>query len=197
MPGKSRGIDTYATRHCPVVIYRDNELVAAYKSISECARALEITPAKVKHYLCYAELYNGLDLDIPADSIYIAKQETVMRKKGFKTIVRIVRQDRPKKPVRRFERLYIGGNMQIRPLDTNVLLEKEEEKKTNSGIILIKNETNPGLLIGEIKAVGENVESVKVGQRVLYQDADTTPITVDGKTLYIVDDCNLFAVVAG
>lgn len=197
MAGKSRSIDTYATRHCPVVIFKNDEQVAKYQSISKCARALGITCARVKHYLCYPELYKGMDLDIPAESIYIARPETVMRKKGFKTIVRIVRQDRPKKPVRKFERLYIGGNMQIRPLDTNVLLQKEEEEKTSSGIILVKNEANPGLLIGEIKAIGENVDTVKPGQRVLYQDADTTPVTMDGKTMYIVDQSNLFAIVTG
>lgn len=197
MSGRSRGIDTYATRHCPVVIFQDDKQVATYKSISDCARALKITPAKVKHYLCYDELYNGMELDIPAESIYLAKSETVMRKKGFKKIVRIIRSDRPKKTIRKFERLYIGGIMQIRPLDTNILIEKEEEEKTSSGIILVKKEDNPGLVIGKIKAVGDKVETVKVEDRVLYQDSDTTPVTVDGKTLYIVDECNIFAIVTG
>jgi len=48
MAGKSRGIDTYATRHCPVVIYRNEKKVAEYPSISECAKKMGMTPAKVK-----------------------------------------------------------------------------------------------------------------------------------------------------
>lgn len=197
MAGKSRGIDTYATRHCPVVIYRNEKKVAEYPSISECAKKMGMTPAKVKHFLHYPELYNELDFDIPVTSIYETKIETVVRKRGLKKIVRIVRGDRPKKPVRRFERVYIGGNMKIRPLDTNILIEKEEEKKTKSGLILIENDNYSGLSIGTIKAIGENVESVKVGDKVLYQDADTTPVTMDGKTLYIVEQGNLFGVITG
>ena len=87
--------------------------------------------------------------------------------------------------------------MKIRPLDTNILLEKEEEKKTKSGLILIENDNYSGLSIGTIKAIGENVESVKVGDKVLYQDADTTPVTMDGKTLYIVEQGNLFGIITG
>ncbi len=195
MSGKSRGIDTYATRHCPVVIFRENEKVAEYSSISECAKDIGITPSKVKHLLYYQELYKGLDFDIPGTSIYEAKLERVARKRGMKTIVRIIRRDRPKKAIRRFERFYIGGKMQIRPLDTNVLLEKDEERKTSSGIILLENKDYSGLTIGIVKAVGERVETIKTGQKVLYQDSDTTPVTVDGKTLHIVDICNLFAIV--
>lgn len=87
--------------------------------------------------------------------------------------------------------------MQIKPLDMNVLLEKEEEEKTSSGLILIKSDNYSGLSIGVIKAVGENVEAVEVGQKVLYQEADTTPVTVDRNTLYIVDQGNLFGIVTG
>jgi len=197
MSGKSRGIDTYATRHCPVVIFKGDKKVAEYDSISECAKRMGMTPAKVKHYLYYPELYKGLDFDIPVSSVYEAKKESVVRKRGMKNIIRIVRRDRPKKAIRRFERFYIGGKMQIKPLDMNVLLEKEEEEKTSSGLILIKSDNYSGLSIGVIKAVGENVEAVEVGQKVLYQEADTTPVTVDGNTLYIVEQGNLFGIVTG
>lgn len=197
MSEKSRGIDTWATRHCPVVIFNGNNIVSEYASISDCAKDLHITPAKVKHYLHYSELFKGLEFDIPASSIYETKLETVVRKRGMKNVVRIVRRDKQKRPVRRFERIYKEGKMIIRPLEDNVLLAKCAEKKTASGLILIENEDYSGLTIGEIRAIGENVDKVKVGDKVLYQDADTTQVTVDGENLFIVAQGNLFATLEG
>lgn len=61
------------------------------------------------------------------------------------------------------------GNIKIRPLFDNVIVEKDEvEEKTKTGIIVQNSDENPAL-VGKVISVGKDVEEeIKPGDKIMY-----------------------------
>lgn len=88
--------------------------------------------------------------------------------------------------------------MAIKPLAGYVLVRREEVSSTTaSGIILTGNDEKP--LRGEILAVGPTKDGsaaqVAVGQTVIFKKYGPTEIDVDGETLLLLEEEDIFAIV--
>ena len=96
--------------------------------------------------------------------------------------------------------------MKIRPLHDRVIVKrKEAENKTASGII-IPDTAKEKPIEGEIIAVGAGRRKddgqlipldVKVGNRVLFGKYKGTEITIDGETLLMMKEDDIFGIIEG
>ncbi len=85
--------------------------------------------------------------------------------------------------------------MNVQPLGMRVLVRPiEQEAKTASGLIL-PDSAKEKPQIGEVVAVGDEVEMVKVGQKILFPKYTGTEIKLDGVDHIIMEDGDLLAVV--
>jgi chaperonin GroES len=83
----------------------------------------------------------------------------------------------------------------IVPINNLVLVEiLLEEQKTTSGIIISNDKQSPTTKKGIIISVGNLVEEVEIGQVVIMEQFEGTPINKDGKKYVIVEECNILAV---
>lgn len=83
----------------------------------------------------------------------------------------------------------------IQPLADYIVTQTEEaSKKTASGFYLPDKATEKPQ-IAKVLAVGSNVKSVKVGDRVIYKTYSTTEFKVDGKDYTIVKEEDILATV--
>lgn len=81
----------------------------------------------------------------------------------------------------------------IKPLADRVVVVREEAKtKTASGIYLPESAKEQTALC-EVKAVGPDVKTVKVGDRVVYGGYNTTELKVDGIEYVIVKEEDILA----
>lgn len=62
----------------------------------------------------------------------------------------------------------------VRAVMDRVFIRLEQEKTTKGGVILADNVDNPRT-VGIIESVGEDVKSVKVGEKVLFHVFDELP----------------------
>lgn len=75
-----------------------------------------------------------------------------------------------------------------KPLGARIVATPEQpEAKTASGIVLA-NAAVKKPFIAEIVAIGPDVEHLEIGNRIIYKAADTTPITIDGTELIIINE---------
>ena len=85
--------------------------------------------------------------------------------------------------------------MNVQPLGMRVLVRPiEQEAKTASGLIL-PDSAKEKPQIGEVVAIGDEVEMVKVGQKILFPKYTGTEIKLDGVDHIIMEDGDLLAVV--
>jgi chaperonin GroES len=84
----------------------------------------------------------------------------------------------------------------IQPLaDYVVALPEEAESKTASGLYIPESATEKPKT-SKVVAVGKDVKSVKVGDRIVYGGYTNTDIKVDGKDYQIIKEENIYATVA-
>lgn len=95
--------------------------------------------------------------------------------------------------------------MNIKPLHDRVVVRRIEEDSTSAGGIIIPDNAQEKPMQGEIVAVGPgktrkdgNVQalSVNVGDKVLFGKYAGTEVKVDGETLMVMREDDLFAVIA-
>jgi co-chaperonin GroES (HSP10) len=83
----------------------------------------------------------------------------------------------------------------MKPLGLVVAVKpvKEEEQKTEGGIIIVKGQepTSAGVVV----AVGRSVESVKETDRVIYPSSAGTKITAGGEEILLIHEERLLAIV--
>ena len=84
--------------------------------------------------------------------------------------------------------------MAIKPLKDRIVALKEEPKtKTASGILLGEAKEAPAYAV--VESVGEEVKSVKKGDKILYKEYSTTNIKIDNKDYIIVEEKDILATV--
>ena len=84
--------------------------------------------------------------------------------------------------------------MAIKLLKDRVVAVKEEPKlKTASGILLGEAKETPAYAV--VESVGEEVKSVKKGDKILYKEYSTTNIKIDNKDYIIVEEKDILATV--
>ena len=83
----------------------------------------------------------------------------------------------------------------IKPLaDRVVAVRAEVATKTASGLYLPDNAKEKPVM-AEIKAVGPDVKSLKVGDRIVYKEYSTTELKIDGTEYLIVKEEDVLATV--
>jgi chaperonin GroES len=83
----------------------------------------------------------------------------------------------------------------LQPLaDYVVALPEEAEAKTASGFY-VPESAKEKPKISKVVAVGKEVKSVKVGDRIVYGGYTNTDIKVDGKDYQIIKEENIYATV--
>ena len=88
------------------------------------------------------------------------------------------------------------ANVPIQPLEDYIVVQLEEaQSKTASGLFLPENAKEKPKT-AKVVAVGEGVATVKVGDRVLYQNSyEATEVTIDKVDYIIVFKKNVIAIV--
>ena len=86
-------------------------------------------------------------------------------------------------------------NAPIKPLADRVVAVKEEAAaKTASGLYLPDNAKEKPVL-AKVVAVGPDVKSLKVGDRIVYKEYSTTELKIDGTEYLIVKEEDVLATV--
>lgn len=82
--------------------------------------------------------------------------------------------------------------MRIRPLHKNIVVRPSEQPKNEYGILIVQEKKLE--TIGEVISCGEAVQSVAVGNKVLYARYAGSPVTIDGEELTIMHEADVLAV---
>jgi chaperonin GroES len=83
----------------------------------------------------------------------------------------------------------------IKPLANRVVAIREEaQTKTASGIYL-PDTAKEKPVIAVVKAVGPDVKTLKIGDRIVYKEYATTDLKIDGKDFLIVKEEDVLATV--
>jgi chaperonin GroES len=86
--------------------------------------------------------------------------------------------------------------MKLKPVGERVVAQSiEAESKTASGLYLPEAAKEKSK-IAEVKAIGEGVKNIKVGDRIVYKEYSTTEIKVDGQEYLIIKTEDILATVA-
>ena len=81
----------------------------------------------------------------------------------------------------------------IKPLaDRVVAIREEAQAKTASGIYL-PDTAKEKPLIAVVKAIGPDVKSLKVGDKIIYREYSTTDLKIDGKEYLIIKEEDVLA----
>lgn len=84
----------------------------------------------------------------------------------------------------------------MKPLKANVVVAQEAaKKKTSSGIILSTESGSGTVKFGIVMYIGPDVETVKVGDRVLPNWQMAKPISLDSRQLAVVSEDDILVVV--
>ena len=82
----------------------------------------------------------------------------------------------------------------IKMLGTRVLIEEViEDIKSESGIILGETKTSANR-VGKVISIGNLVEEVSLGDKVMFDSYKSFPIELDGKTYLIMEENNIIGV---
>ena len=71
--------------------------------------------------------------------------------------------------------------MRFRPLGPRVVVKRNEDKTTKTGIIIATDASKDKPLEGTVVSIGDEVENIKVGETVLYGKYSGNDITIDGE----------------
>lgn len=85
--------------------------------------------------------------------------------------------------------------MKIRPLKNKVLLKPEEVKEQKIGNLYIPDTAQEKKTIGEIIAVGPEVEGIKAKDSVLYSKYSGTEVELDGEKYIILEEDDIIAII--
>ena len=86
--------------------------------------------------------------------------------------------------------------MKIKPLGKRVLIKQvEQEEVTKSGIVLPGTASKEKPIIGEVLAVGKDVEDVKAGDKVIFEKYSGTEVKDGDDTYLILDMDNVLGIV--
>lgn len=84
--------------------------------------------------------------------------------------------------------------MKIQPLFDKVLIQPEKaEEKTASGIYIPDTAKQDKPQFGEIIAIGEKVNTIKVGQKVVFPKYGPIELTLEGQEYLIVKEEDILA----
>ena len=88
--------------------------------------------------------------------------------------------------------------MKIQPLGERVLVKREEVEETSAGGIILTQTYQEKPNQGEVRAVGDEVTTLKVGDTIVFgKYAGTDALDVDGDTLIFVELKDVKAVIYG
>jgi len=82
--------------------------------------------------------------------------------------------------------------MKTLPTRNNVLLELQTEQTTEAGIII---QTTKQSNRATVKAIGDKVTDIKVGQTVIYQEIGAVKFDESGRRHMILEDINIKAII--
>ncbi|BCX79637.1 co-chaperone GroES [Campylobacter sp. 19-13652] len=85
--------------------------------------------------------------------------------------------------------------MNFQPLGKRVLVERVEETKTTATGIIIPDNAKEKPLSGEVKAVGSEVENVKVGDKVVFAKYGGTEVSLEGKNYLVLNIDDVLGVI--
>jgi chaperonin GroES len=86
-------------------------------------------------------------------------------------------------------------NVPIKPLADRVVAVKEEAKtKTASGLYLPDNAKEKSV-VAEIKAVGPDVKTVKIGEKIIYKEYSANEFKIDGTEYLLIKEEDILATV--
>lgn len=86
-------------------------------------------------------------------------------------------------------------NVPIKPLADRVVAVKEQAKtKTASGLYLPDNAKEKSV-IAEIKAVGPDVKSIKVGDKVIYKEYSANEFKIDSVEYILIKEEDVLATI--
>lgn len=83
----------------------------------------------------------------------------------------------------------------MKTIGRKVIIEpdKFEDTKTESGIVMAQSDADKMKHTkGVVKAIGENVKEVEVGDHIMYSPLTFDEVEVDGKTLHVVEEDDVF-----
>jgi len=81
----------------------------------------------------------------------------------------------------------------MRAIGKNIIVSKQEPETTTAGGIIFTD--NSRATQAQVVAVGDEVASVAVGEKLIINWNATNPVKLDAETVYIVSIDNVFAVV--
>ena len=86
--------------------------------------------------------------------------------------------------------------MKIKPLGKRILIKQtEQEEVTKSGIVLPGTASKEKPIIGEVLAIGKEIEDVSVGNKVIFEKYSGTEIKDGDETYLILEKDNVLAIV--
>lgn len=81
----------------------------------------------------------------------------------------------------------------VKPLRDNVVIKQQTDEETKSGLVFVRDDKPQG--IGEVIAVGSEVELIKVGDKVLYTDYAADPFTVNEEKLILIKSSGILGII--
>ncbi len=81
----------------------------------------------------------------------------------------------------------------VKPLRDNVVIKQQVEEETKAGLIITSTGQPQG--IGEVIAIGSDVELIKVGDKVLYTDYAADPFTVNEEKLILIKSSGILGII--
>jgi len=85
--------------------------------------------------------------------------------------------------------------MNFQPLGNRVLVERVEEKQTTASGIIIPDNAKEKPSQGKVVAVGGDVESISMGDTVVFGKYSGNEIALDGREYLILDADDIFGII--
>ncbi len=86
--------------------------------------------------------------------------------------------------------------MKVRPLGERVLVKMEKVEEKTAGGIFIPQTSQEKTQIAVVEAVGDDVKTVKVGEKILHDKYSGTSVKIDGDEYLILDIKDVLPVIA-
>lgn len=81
----------------------------------------------------------------------------------------------------------------ITPLASRVVARREESKDTTPSGLFLPDESKEKPTYAVVDAIGADVTSLKVGDKILFKEYSTTEITVDDREYLIIEEKDVLA----
>ena len=82
----------------------------------------------------------------------------------------------------------------IKVLGTRILIEEVVEDIKSSGGIILGDTKNSAQRVGKVVSVGNLVQEISLGDKVLFDGHRVAPLDFDGKTYLIMEENNVIGV---